>query len=255
MYYSPEEIALVEFCVEMCPCDEARYPCPLKDACDAQYDEKDSERILCSGILQRMREGSELSEVERKVVEFLTDDGTGMWKDCKIKKRNRWCVNRRICESNEKEGSTNCCGTLLGKLGLLLPDHKILERAVESIICRDQNLIEWEVGEDLVFCERHPTAGNIGQPDILFTGGKTGRLYVIELKVGVATREHVGQLASYVGWYRGRGGFKDVWGILVAEGFHEGARYAMEACQDIYSRLYKLSVEIKRPSPHTLGKA
>jgi hypothetical protein len=255
MDYLKEEIAFVEFCIEKFPCDQARYSCPIVDTCDAQYDEKNSERTLCRGILQRMKEGEELSEVERKVIQFFSDDKTGIWSSCKLKKENRRCINWRICDINEKKGQKNVCDELLGKLGLLLPDESILERAIESIICRDQKLIEWEVGEDdLVFYARQPSAGNIGRPDILFGGSKSGTLYVIELKVGMCTREHVGQLASYVGWYKMQNEFKGVKGILVAEDFHEGAKCAIGVCPDIEPRLYKLNIKMKKPTQETSRK-
>lgn len=246
MEYSTEEIAFVEFCVKNFPCDKApRYPCPVEDTCSAQYDEEDDDSTICSGILKRMRGGAELSETERKVIQFFSDDKTSMWTGCKLRKESKSCINRRICDSKYKAGQKGVCEDLLSKLGLLLPDAKILEKAVESIICRTQNSIQWEVGEDITLCERQPST-RIGKPDILCKGNESGRLYVIELKVGVATREHVGQLASYVGWYKRHSeASKDVWGILVAEDFHEGAKYAIEVCPDLRARICKLRVDIE----------
>jgi len=90
-----------------------------------------------------------------------------------------------------------------------------------------------------------------GRIDLLLKAEKSSSLIVVELKSEVATREHVGQLASYVGWYKKNpdkmpGQVKNVKGLLLARKFSSGAQSALEACPDLESRTFELHVDIKK---------
>jgi len=91
-----------------------------------------------------------------------------------------------------------------------------------------------------------------GRADLLLKE-EPDSLIVVELKVGEASREHVGQLASYVGWYKEHPEDRpddcedctNVKGILLARDFSKGAESALKACPNLEKRKFVLHVEIK----------
>jgi RecB family endonuclease NucS len=112
--------------------------------------------------------------------------------------------------------------------------------------------VDFGMGENLSLLAHEVYIPEInGRIDLLLRAEKSSLLIVVELKSEVATREHVGQLASYVGWYKKNpdkmpGQVKNVKGLLLARKFSPGAESALEACPDLESRIFELHVDIKK---------
>ncbi len=236
-----EEVAFAEFCAKHISCDIRE--CPCASICEA-------EQGFCQTIVDKMRGGEELAEQDVDVIEFWTDDRLWKKNDCVPKNSQEPCPN--LDECNERPDGQAICTVLLRKLGRYEANgYGILEARVQEVIVRDmsQSLIDWHAGEGLRYYAEKPTIP-VGQPDVLLLGETSKTLYVIELKVGSAKREHVGQLASYVGWYRQHPEqcperCTDVKGILVAEDFDNRTLYALRACHNLEARRFYLHAEIK----------
>lgn len=81
----------------------------------------------------------------------------------------------------------------------------------------------------------------VGRIDILAVD-EQGGFVVIELKAGEADERVYGQILRYMGWVkRELAGGKPVRGIIVANSFHERAKYAMEATPNIKLVRYEVS--------------
>ncbi len=84
----------------------------------------------------------------------------------------------------------------------------------------------------------------VGRIDLLGLDGKDN-LVVIELKADVATDRTVGQILRYMGWVKERlAEARQVRGIIVADDFDDGARFAVKA-MNIPVDLIRFSVEFK----------
>jgi hypothetical protein len=85
--------------------------------------------------------------------------------------------------------------------------------------------------------------GAVGRLDILATDAENAYV-VIELKAGEADEKACAQLLRYMGWVKrqlARG--KAVRGILVANAFHERARYAAEVIPNVALKRYQVRFE------------
>ncbi len=81
----------------------------------------------------------------------------------------------------------------------------------------------------------------VGRIDILAVD-QQGEFVVVELKAGEADERVYGQILRYMGWVkRELAGGKPVRGIIVANSFHERAKYAMEATPNIKLVRYEVS--------------
>lgn len=241
MDYTTEEINLIEFCVTNIDC--GRGNCPLGESCDEN-------KPLCEEIPPRMREGKELTPEQKTIMLFFFDDKqhSRLWKkdSCILKGTENECPNAQACDEEIPEGQKYICDELLDKLGLYsIEEYDILEREIEKVIINNISEIDWGVNEELHYFA-HESITPVGRPDILLKGTESDSLYIIELKAGIATREHVGQLQSYVGWYKNNlpKPFKSVKGILVSRQLDDGARYAIEVSPDIMARVFKIHIDI-----------
>jgi hypothetical protein len=77
----------------------------------------------------------------------------------------------------------------------------------------------------------------LGRIDV-YAGGPKGSLWAIELKVGTASRDAVGQLSSYLGALAAEG--VEARGILVASAFDKSAHAAARAVPNVYLFTYAL---------------
>jgi hypothetical protein len=80
----------------------------------------------------------------------------------------------------------------------------------------------------------------------LLTKDKNGDFVVIELKVGKATYEVIGQILSYIGWVRqnlAKNG--KVRGIIIADDFHERVRFAAQEIPNLLQKQYEVSFAFK----------
>jgi len=129
---------------------------------------------------------------------------------------------------------------LLQKLaGYDLYEYEIYEKEVQKIIVNETRISakEWHTSEDLEYLVEKPHIDGVGEPDILLKGVESNSLYVVELKIVEAIPQHVGQLASYVGWYKEN----------PLEGC-KGAEYALKTCDYLLEkRCFDLQVKIIRP--------
>ena len=249
MEYTADEIRFLTFCVKEVSCEigdlQCPYVVPCRDKCDQEGDDR-----LCNQTLLKIESGGELSKDDIDIIEFFTSDGLWKKNTCKTKDSSEECPNIDECEKCSEDDGV--CTILLRKLGRYQPyEYDVYEKEIQKIIVNDLNmsLINWHTDEELKYLEEKPRI-DVGEPDILLKGVKSKTLYIVELKVVEASREHVGQLASYVGWYRAHPEqcpehCIDVKGILLAPKFSKGAEYALKACNDLEKRCFSLHAEIK----------
>ncbi|MBV5300577.1 MAG: DUF1016 family protein [Methylococcales bacterium] len=108
-----------------------------------------------------------------------------------------------------------------------------LERDIEDHLVHHIAQIE----KGLKFTARQVKT-DIGRIDLL-AEDKNGTRVVIELKVGEAKDSAIGQIARYMGWYKKSDG-KSVRGILIAQSFPDGTKYAGSAIPDLQLITYKV---------------
>ena len=243
MNFTNEEIELIRFCVDNIDC--AKEECPVGNSC-----EEDKE--ICLAIPSKMGKGIELSPTDKEIILYFFKDQKQqqLWKrnSCTPKGTKAECPNVKACDDREKERQKYICDELLDKLGLYSKEeYQILEREIQKVIINNLQNIDWGVGEKLQYYA-HESPIDIGRADILLQSSKTETLYVIELKPAQATREDVGQLQSYVGWYKENimPKFKIIKGILLAKELDDGAKYAIKANPDLEARLFRLHIEVTK---------
>lgn len=238
-HYTPEEIEFVRFCSEQddnVVCSRRRKKCPALESCDENSPS-------CGQLLNRMENGEEPGDEHIDIVRFWLRELK--WDDCCVPGGGKEsCRNAEHCV----EGAEICEG-LLKKLGVYEPyEWDIYEEEVHKVITNDihKHLVEWHAEEELEYLDEKPHIDGVGEPDILLKGVKSKNLYVVELKVGEARRQDVGQLASYVGWYKEHPleDCTEVRGILLAPRFSRKAEYALKAC-NLEKRCFDLHVEIR----------
>lgn len=108
-----------------------------------------------------------------------------------------------------------------------------LERDIEDHIIHHLAQIE----KGLKFIGRQVKT-DVGRIDLLAEDAKGTRV-VIELKVGEAKDSAVGQIARYIGWYSKADG-KPARGILIAQSFPDGTKYAGSAIFGLQLLAYKV---------------
>lgn len=248
MEYSGEEISYVRYCVTDLPaCEDRRQKCPVYDSC---HDNGEC-RELCSSIVEKMTAGEILCEEDRRIVEFLTL-ARGLWESdeseraCHGKGVAEPCPNLELCteqEQREDEGHW-VCSELLMRLDTkaLRVKEREIQRAIVRLCPND-----WKLGERVTLVDHErPIPGVSGRIDIILRGETTDDLYIVELKTR-ATREHVGQLAAYVGWCKKHPLPEQtnvVRGVMLAEEFDRGALAALDVCPDLMARHCQLRVDV-----------
>ena len=119
-------------------------------------------------------------------------------------------------------------------------DRQILERDIQAFLETHLGAL----GENLTLVSReHPVP--FGRIDLLAKDGMN-RLVAIELKLGVATRDAVGQLQSYMGALQKAEPDTFVRGILVAASLDAGGEAALRVARDIRFFSYALSFNFSR---------
>jgi RecB family endonuclease NucS len=243
MNFTNEEIDLIRFCGDNIDC--AKEECPVGNSCEEGKE-------ICLAIPSKMERGMELSPTDKEIILyfFKNEKQQQLWKrnSCTPKGTKAECPNVKACDDREKERQKCICDELLDKLGLYSKEeYQILEREIQKVIINNLQNIDWGVGEKLQYYA-HESPIDIGRADILLQSSKTETLYVIELKPAQATREDVGQLQSYVGWYKENimPKFKIIKGILLAKELDDGAKYAIKANPDLEARLFRLHIEVTK---------
>ena len=117
-----------------------------------------------------------------------------------------------------------------------------LEKDLEA--CLVGNLDQLEPGLQLYEAQGLParqfSAGDAGRIDMLAVDPH-GTYVVIEIKAGTADDSVCGQVLRYMGWVkRELADGQAVRGIVVANHFHEGAKYAIEAMPNVAFRQYQV---------------
>lgn len=252
MDYLPEEIEFVKFCANqedtvICTTKERgrkRKDCPAFKSCDEN-------NPPCSRISTKMEKSEELAEEYTNIIKFWLEDVKWDEENCIPKGGGEPCPNH---EKNDCAKGETICERLLRKLGVYEPyAYTILETEINKIIRHDLPNIDFGFDEKLSLIDSEISIAEInGRVDLLLKSEKSNLLIVVELKAVEASREHVGQLASYVGWYKEHPleGCKDVKGILLAPKFSKGAESALKACNNLYKRCFDLHVEIIKPVEH-----
>jgi hypothetical protein len=234
MEFSKEEIEFVEFCANYIDCSKAE--CPSHESC-----EKGKE--ICLTIPQRMKEGEELSSDDKEIIQYFMSEEP-WYSGCKVGRKGPECPNAQICNDRGED----ICLKLGWSLGLSLSEEKeILEKEIQKIILNNIRKIDWGLEEEVEYYS-HEYKTPIGRPDIMLKGKKNKVLFVVELKSATASREDVGQLMSYVGWFKENLpiGFEAVKGILLAGEFSPGAKYAINTNSDLEARIFELNVSVKK---------
>lgn len=235
MNFSKEEIGFVEFCANNIDCSKPK--CPFYESC-----EKDKE--ICLTIPQRMKKREELSSDDKKIIQYFYTTENLWYPDCKSGRKGPECPNVQNC----KDSGEDICKELVQRIGLsLTEEQEVLEKELQKIVLNNITNIDWGLEEEIeYYSHEHNTP--IGRPDILLKGKRSKVLYVVELKSTTASRENVGQLMSYVGWFKENLpiGFQAVKGILFAKEFSSEAKYAINICPDLEARIFDLFVSVKK---------
>jgi hypothetical protein len=242
MEYSKEEIDYVAFCVDNFVCKVKKRKCPIYELCC----ENGEGQEICNNIPSRMKNGEVLSEEDRGVIRFFQNTNQ-QTDDCFTNGTNIPCPNIESCNKREDKAEKRICDELIQKINPTI--QKIAEKVIQNVIIKNVPE-EWYLNEKVSFDDHEKEIREIcGRTDIQLKGLTTQTLYIVELKIR-ATREHVGQLASYVGWYKKHlpEKFTSVEGILLAEEFDKGALSALEVCPDLTPRLCNLRVTIEQIS-------
>lgn len=114
-----------------------------------------------------------------------------------------------------------------------------LERDIQNFLERNPSAL----GEPLtIIGKEYPVP--FGRIDLLATDANEN-IVVIELKLGVASRDAIGQLQSYMGSIQSSHPDKFVRGILVAAGLDQGADAALRVARDIDFTAYAISFNFK----------
>jgi len=235
MEFSKEEIGFVEFCANYIDCNKAE--CPSHESCEEGKE-------ICLTIPQRMKEGEELSMDDKKIIQYFFMSEKLWYSGCKVGRKGPECPNAQICIVRGED----ICKELVRSLGLSLTEEKeILEKEIQKIIINNIRKIDWELEEEVEYYS-HEYKTPIGRPDIMLKGKKNKVLFVVELKSATASREDVGQLMSYVGWFKENLpiGFEAAKGILLAREFSPGAKYAINTNSDLEARIFELNVSVKK---------
>lgn len=120
--------------------------------------------------------------------------------------------------------------------------ERLLERHLRDYLVKN---LDASLRIRLRVIETERVVEGVGRIDI-FAEGPLGSLWAIELKIGTATRDAVGQLSSYLGGLETEG--IKARGLLVASAFDKSALAAARAVPNIY--LYSYSVQF---SCHATG--
>lgn len=110
--------------------------------------------------------------------------------------------------------------------------EKLLEKHLQSFLAANIGAA-LEIPFKLVSTERF--LKDVGRIDIL-AEGPLGTIWAIELKIGCASRDAVGQLSSYLGALQTEG--IEARGILIASNFDASALAAIRAVPSIYCYSY-----------------
>ena len=117
--------------------------------------------------------------------------------------------------------------------------ERMMEVHLQKFVANNLDSIIPNAGATLVGTEVVTGAGRI---DVLAQDG-SGRHWVIEAKVGMAGRDAVAQLQSYLAASKELGSFKgiDPVGVLVAEDFDKPCLYAMQQVPSILAVQYSVT--------------
>ncbi len=124
---------------------------------------------------------------------------------------------------------------------LLLQEKKLigLERDMQVLLRRDLEQLESGLVIDDDGAERQVNSGRID----ITAKDANGSLVVIELKIGRAGREAVGQILGYMGDIVEEEGTVPVRGILVADSFDQGALSAVRMVAGLSLKKYSVSFQ------------
>jgi len=109
------------------------------------------------------------------------------------------------------------------------------EKSLQNFIAKNISVLR--IPNVLDFSMEHQT--DVGRLDILVTSN-IDQLWVVELKAGVASRDAIGQIVSYIGAVRNLYPGKDVFGILIATDFDKSCLAAHSAVTNVSLRKVRI---------------
>lgn len=129
------------------------------------------------------------------------------------------------------------------------------ERALQTFL--EGNLSRLGIPSAQLLKSEHQT--EVGRIDLLIESGG-GSLWVVELKAGVAGRDAIGQVISYMGAIRQANPDKQVYGMLVAPDFDKGCIAAHSATINLELKRVRIEYLIEQALPmntphNVLGRA
>ncbi len=102
------------------------------------------------------------------------------------------------------------------------------ERSLQTYLARNLSILG--IPDAILVASEYQT--EVGRIDLLI-GSQNSTLWVVELKAGVAGRDAIGQIVSYIGAMRNEQPGKRVFGILIATDFDRSCLAAHSAVGDI----------------------
>jgi Endonuclease NucS len=122
------------------------------------------------------------------------------------------------------------------------PDDRLFERDIQNYLAKNLNLLGRKLS--LVGVEHEVPFGRI---DILAVDDDFNHT-VIEVKRGIATRDAIGQLQSYMGAIRQKFPDSNVQGVLVARDLDQAAKAALLACVNVIFVKFQVQFTFELPT-------
>ncbi len=170
---------------------------------------------------------------------FLFSLGNGRYRLWDPDKDGTWIVTDSGVELAD-ESEVDCEDASEDIAGSALSFERDLENSLVSDIGQLEQGLAIYNKDDLY--GRQLDTGAVGRLDILAVD-EEGRLVVIELKAGEVGDQVCGQLLRYMGWVKrelAREG-QEVRGIIVASGFKDRLKYAVEAMPNVLLKRYAVN--------------
>jgi len=170
---------------------------------------------------------------------FLFSLGNGRYRLWDPDKDGKWKVTDggvKLADESEED----CVDDSEDIVGSALSFERDLENSLVSNIEQlEQGLVIYNK-DDLYGCQLD--TGVVGRLDILAVD-EEGRLVVIELKAGEVGDKVCGQLLRYMGWVKRKlaGEGQEVRGIIVASGFKDRLKYAVDAMPNVLLKRYAVN--------------
>lgn len=123
------------------------------------------------------------------------------------------------------------------------------EKALQNFFCKNPSVLAIKNPQNV----KSEYQTEVGRIDILVESGES-TLWVIELKAGIANRDAIGQITSYIGAIRNKFPKKSVFGLLIAEDFDKSCLAAHKAISDVELKKYVTNYTVHDVAPMVIHK-